>query len=379
MRHLFQCSKYLVVILFRLENGIKELSVSLSFTSKLSDQLKKKSQDKENQVEMEKGLVILLLCCAGALVAESVPTVQQERVIELLQQELASAKASQYPVAEKQRVGFPTNPVEQEIRNQQIENAVEQGIRHAKEQRTHFPEEQGIRNQQIEQGMHNQQIEQGIRSQQIEEQQIQNAAEQRVGFPTNPVEQQIETAKEQQSTDNGAVYTRWGRTECPSTATLIYNGRAGGAHYSHAGTAANFICLPNNPEYYSSGKPATYAAYVYGSEYETWGSPLANLANHNVPCAVCYSGRSSMIMVPAKITCPSQWTREYNGYLMAGYYAHASAKNFVCMDKDPESVRGSAASTDGALFYHARLGNCYGLDCSPYNTHKDLACVVCTM
>ena len=393
MRHLFQCSKYLVVILFRLENGIKELSVSLSFTSKLSDQLKKKSQDKENQVEMEKGLVILLLCCAGALVAESVPTVQQERVIELLQQELASAKASQYPVAEKQRVGFPTNPVEQEIRNQQIENAVEQGIRHAKEQRTHFPEEQQIRNQQIEQGIRNQQIEQGIRNQQypVAEQGIRNqqypVAEQGIrnqqieqGIRNQQIEeQQIQNAKEQQSTNNGVVYTRWGSTECPKTATLVYMGRAAGAHYTHPGTAANYICLPHNPEYYDSGKPATYAALVYGAEYETWDSPLANLANHNVPCAVCYAERNAMIMTPAKITCPSQWTREYNGYLMAGYYAHASAKNFVCMDKHPESVRGSAASTDGALFYHARLGNCYGLDCSPYNTNKDLACVVCTM
>ena len=76
-----------------------------------SDQPKKKLQDKENtQVEIEKGLVILLLCFAGALIAESMPTEEQQRVLELLQQELASAKASQYPVAEKQRVGFPTNP-----------------------------------------------------------------------------------------------------------------------------------------------------------------------------------------------------------------------------------------------------------------------------
>ena len=101
---------------------------------------------------MEKGLVILLLCCAGALIADSVPTEEQQRVLELLQQELASAKASLYPVAEKQRVGFPTNPVEQQIRDQQVENAVEQGIR----------------------------------NQQIEEQQILSAKEQRVGFPTNP-------------------------------------------------------------------------------------------------------------------------------------------------------------------------------------------------
>ena len=338
---------------------------------------------------MEKGLVLLLLCCAGALVADSMPIEEQQRVLELLQQELASAKASQYPVAEKQRVGFPTNPVEQQIRNQQIENAVEQGIRNQQieqgirnqqiEQGIRNQQiEQGIRNQQIEQGIRNQQIEQGIRNQEIEEQQILSAKQQRVGFPTNPVEQQIQNAKEQLSTNNGVVYTRWGRTECPTTAIRVYMGRAAGAYYTHAGTAANYICLPENPEYYNSTKKAIYAAYVYGSEYETWGSPIANLANHNVPCAVCYAERNAMIMAPAKITCPSQWTREYNGYLMASYYAHASAKTFVCVDIDAQPVRGEAHNTEGALFYHARLGNCYGLDCPPYDTNKDLACVVCT-
>ena len=164
----------------------------------------------------------------------------------------------------------------------------------------------------------------------------------------------------------------------PTTAIRVYNGRAAGAHYTHAGTAANYICLPDNPEYYNSTKKAIYAALVYGSEYETWGSPIANLANHNVPCAVCYAERNAMIMVPAKITCPSQWTREYIGYLMASYYAHASAKTFVCVDKDAQPVRGEAHNTAGALFYHARLGSCYGLDCPPYDTKKDLACVVCT-
>ena len=275
---------------------------------------------------MEKGLVILLLCCAGALVADSMPTEeQQERFLERLQQELASAKASHYSIAENQ-AGFPTNPDDEEIRNLQIEN--------------------------------------------VEEQEI--------GFPTNPVEQQTETAKEQKSRNNGVVYTRWGSTECPKTATRVYMGRAAGAYYSHTGTAANYICLPDNPEYYSSTKKATYAALVYGSEYATWASPLNNLGNHNVPCAVCYAARNAMIMVPAKITCPSKWTREYNGYLMAAYYKHASPKNFVCVDIDAQPVRGEEHDTNGALFYHARVGNCRGIDCPPYNTKKDLACVVCT-
>ena len=39
--------------------------------------------------------MILLLCCAGALMAESMPTEEQQRVLELLQQELSNAKLSQ--------------------------------------------------------------------------------------------------------------------------------------------------------------------------------------------------------------------------------------------------------------------------------------------
>ena len=311
---------------------------------------------------MEKGLVILLLCCAGALVAESMPTEEQRRVLELLQQELSDAKASQYPVAEEQQI---LNAKEQQILNakeqqivnakeQQILNAKEQQILNAKEQKFPFPTnpvEQGIRNQQI-------------RNQQIRNQQILN--------------QQIENAKEQQSANRGVVYTRWGSTECPNTSTLVYSGRAGGAHYSHPGTAADYICLPENPEYYSSSSSASFVGLVYGSEYETWDGPLDNLKDQNVPCAVCYAERNAQIMVPAKITCPSQWTREYNGYLMAAYFGHASAKNFVCLDVNAQPVRGEARSTDGAFFCNTRLGDCLGLDCPPYDTKKELACVVCT-
>jgi len=286
---------------------------------------------------MEKGLVVVLLCCAGALVAESMSSEEQRKVLERLQQELAE---------EQFTTGLPDSHPPGALAAESMSSEEQRKV--------------------LE-----------LLQQELAEA---NALEgkQKVGFPTNTEEQQIENAKEQQSTNNGVVYTRWGSTECPKTATLVYFGRAAGAHYTHPGTAANYICLPHNPEYYGSTKKATYAAYVYGSEYETWASPLANLANHNVPCAVCYAERNAMIMAPAKITCPSQWTREYNGYLMASYYGHASPKMFVCVDIDAQPVRGEAHNANGALFYHARLGNCYGLDCPPYDTKKDLACVVCT-
>ena len=47
------------------------------------------------------------------------------------------------------------------------------------------------------------------------------------------------------------------------------------------------------------------------------------------------------------------------------------------MDKDPEAVRGEAANTDGAVFYHTEAV-CNGIDCPPYDPEKELTCVVCT-
>ena len=41
---------------------------------------------------------------------------------------------------------------------------------------------------------------------------------------------------------------------------------------------------------------------------------LHSVNEQNVPCAVCYTGtRVTVMMIPAKIHCPSGWTVEYTG------------------------------------------------------------------
>ena len=47
--------------------------------------------------------------------------------------------------------------------------------------------------------------------------------------------------------------------------------------------------------------------------------------------------------------------------------------SFECADKDPESIPGSAANTDGALFYHVE-STCNGLPCPPYDPQKEHTC-----
>ena len=184
----------------------------------------------------------------------------------------------------------------------------------------------------------------------------------------------------------GVVYTRWGRTTCPSTSgtQLLYAGRAAGSYYNQKGGGANYLCLPEQPQYsnYTAGIQGG-RSLLYGAEYQTGSphptdtGPFHSVAQHNVPCAVCYtSARETVVMIPARLTCPSSWTREYYGYLMANHHIFYRTM-FECVDHSPQSVPGSVTNTDGALFYHTEV-KCNGIPCPPYDTQKEVTCVVCT-
>ena len=100
------------------------------------------------------------------------------------------------------------------------------------------------------------------------------------------------------STAGGVVYTRWGRTTCPSTSgtQLLYAGRTAGSWCNHKGGGANYLCVPEQPQYstYTAGVQ-NGRAYLYGTEYETGSEnindngPFRSVSGHNVPCAVCYA------------------------------------------------------------------------------------------
>ncbi len=180
----------------------------------------------------------------------------------------------------------------------------------------------------------------------------------------------------------GAVYIRWGRTTCPSTSGTekVYSGLAGGTYYNHNGGGANYLCLPHNPQYLGYHRGGYGASYLYGAEYETYREGPLNFRSmdeHNVPCAMCYTPRrGTVIMLPARYSCPSGWTQEYYGYLMSDHRNHQRT-SFECMDINAESVPGSARDDNGALFYFSQAA-CTGLPCPPYDTQKEITCAVCT-
>ena len=177
----------------------------------------------------------------------------------------------------------------------------------------------------------------------------------------------------------GVVYTRWGKTSCSgvSGTELVYAGRAGGTHLTHKGGAANYLCMPDDPDYLRYQPGVQGYSQVYGAEYQPHSGPLSAVDDHNAPCAVCYaSTRGAVTMIPAKTRCPSTWTLEYSGYLMSQYYNYHTSM-YECVDKSPDSIPGSASNTNGALFYHVEA-HCNGMACPPYNPQKELTCAVCT-
>ena len=177
----------------------------------------------------------------------------------------------------------------------------------------------------------------------------------------------------------GVVYTRWGSSSCPSVpgTTLVYAGRVGGSNYQHSGGGANHLCMPSDPEYtlrFRSGVQGY--AYVYRTEYE---APVEGLYHHNVPCAVCLAAtRETVLMLPAKTSCPTSWTKEYEGYIMTDRHTHYKS-TYECVDRSQASVYGSHTNTDGTLFYHVEVADCNGLQCPPYDPQKELTCAVCTI
>ena len=181
----------------------------------------------------------------------------------------------------------------------------------------------------------------------------------------------------------GTVYVRWGHDQCPSTAQLVYSGRAGGAHWNHPGGGSNPQCLPLDPNFLTpiSGTQK-YRALMYGARYQTYTDSNSYLHGHHgtiVPCAVCHvSNRTAVYMVPAKYTCSTGWTREYYGYLMSSYFPDGNYRTqFSCVDTAFKSVSGSSANRNGLFFYFVE-GRCGPLPCPPYDGAKELSCAVCT-
>ena len=181
----------------------------------------------------------------------------------------------------------------------------------------------------------------------------------------------------------GTTYIRWGRTTCNETGNgteLLYSGRAGGTHRHHRGGAANYLCMPDDPDHLQYQSGVQGHSFVAGVEYDfSYVPDVSYFTAHNVPCAVCYvATRSVAVMIPAKTQCPTNWTIEYIGYLMAEWIHADGPTTYECVDKDPEKIEGLDGISNPRSVFIVVEPLCNGLSCPPYDAEKELTCVVCT-
>ncbi|XP_052084781.1 short-chain collagen C4-like isoform X2 [Mytilus californianus] len=192
------------------------------------------------------------------------------------------------------------------------------------------------------------------------------------------IKAELAALKSKQS-EIGTTYIRWSRKQCPNNGytELVYSGYAGGGIWSEAGSAAEPVCLPSDPDFVKTS--GTGYGRIYGAEFES-EMFASNSLYQDIPCAVCRVKQvSSVIMIPGKNRCYTGWKIEYHGYLAASCrYSQPAAGSYVCIDIHPEYVSsGSSFDSQSQLFYDV-AAKCGSLRCPPYKQDYPLTCVVCS-
>ncbi|XP_072043223.1 uncharacterized protein [Amphiura filiformis] len=198
-----------------------------------------------------------------------------------------------------------------------------------------------------------------------------------------------EPSDQSSANETGSLYIRWGSRQCPDTAEVVYTGYVGGSHFYNDGGGSNYLCLPQDPDLImaSPGIQSTRARIDTVEYYTDDFDPLSSRHHQDAACAVCQTkNRSMMLMIPAKLTCPIGWIREYFGYIMSSMFT-SKRSEFICVDKSLASAAEREEEYDGggaiylveARCLDPRPENNYGaLPCDQYPDGTELVCVVCT-
>ena len=118
-------------------------------------------------------------------------------------------------------------------------------------------------------------------------------------------------------------------------------GYMGGNHHTHGG-GADYICLPDIPQWGNVKDGFQNQNRMYSTEYDTTpgSETIFSKANNggeslldiDAVCVVCLvPTRSIQIMIPAKRTCPAGWTLKYRRYLASAHHTEAKTVSYASM------------------------------------------------
>ena len=178
-------------------------------------------------------------------------------------------------------------------------------------------------------------------------------------------------------------------------------GYAAGPMEDEGGSGSNFLCLPANPEWKTNGTTSDSPLYfkygeLVGVEYYVGMDVAFSKVNNNnndlfgnlAPCVICHvTRRSSVLVIPAIIQCPANWTVEYRGFMVSSTSDDRQSSpvqpldikkrgSYLCWDDAPEA--GPAYNgLQHALIVPVEV-ICGSLPCNVYPNRQEINCVVCS-
>ena len=156
---------------------------------------------------------------------------------------------------------------------------------------------------------------------------------------------------------------------------------------TRTGGGTNYVCLPSENVTYGKfdhrPKTSLLTSFIDGVKYgnkEFFKTKNQPSLYGSAVCSVCQSsGKSITLMIPGNTTCPSTWTTEYKGYLMAD---SRKKTQFICVDENAEGHGDSVSQNHdiGTLEYvSAKWPTCFSKNCGMYDSKDGFKCVVCSI
>ncbi|XP_065843134.1 uncharacterized protein [Oscarella lobularis] len=166
-----------------------------------------------------------------------------------------------------------------------------------------------------------------------------------------------------------AVFTRFGRTSCPSGIPTLYTGFVAGRNYK-------LFCFPKRDfqksdfSHVSKGALATLSATLYYAQSHVISlKALTKVLRKKVPCTVCAAAVSTFTLFGTHL-CPNSFRAAYKGY------AFSAVRHTFCIDKNPEAYSDDEFYSITHSHLYPVKANCFTLPCPPH-IESFILCVQC--
>lgn len=178
----------------------------------------------------------------------------------------------------------------------------------------------------------------------------------------------------------GAIFTNWGRADCPTGTNMLYSGFTFGSEYEDQGGGNELVCL-------QSGGTSTLFTNSEHSLIQplitvNWiaALPTGVTPGKFIRCAVCYNSGSSCYVKMNSWDCEGAYSAVYQGYIAgaiktAGFNFTTRDRSCLNSNFDGSDVPLTTPLSSKGIVQGTKIDNNLGL--TAYTTGHFTRCAVC--